>query len=53
MGHYEGQIFDVLRKESAENPYTGRIVVLIPFMEKNGYFDGNGLWIKKISIERF
>jgi len=47
MEHYEEQIFDILRKEGVEIPDTGRIVVLVPFMERNGYFDGNGWWIEK------
>lgn len=47
MEHYEEQIFDILRTEGVEIPDTGRIVVLIPFMERNGYLDGNGWWIEK------
>ena len=47
MEHYEEQIFCILRGEGVKIPDTGRIVVLIPFMERNGYFDGNGWWIEK------
>lgn len=46
MEHYEQQIFDILRSEGVVIPDTGRIVVLVPFMERNGYFDGNGWWIE-------
>ena len=47
MEHYEEQIFCILRSEGVEIPDTGRIAVLIPFMERNGYYDSNGWWMIK------
>ena len=41
------KIFDILRSEGVDIPETGQIKVLAPFMERYGYFDGNGWWIKK------
>ncbi len=46
MDEYEERIFMVLRSEGITIPKTGRINVLNPFMKRNGYFDGNGWWIK-------
>lgn len=46
MEEYENMIFGILRNEGITIPNTGRIEVLIPFMERNGYEDGNGWWIK-------
>lgn len=40
-------IFDILRKEGVIISVTCQITVLVPFMERNGYKDGNGWWIKK------
>lgn len=47
MECYEEQIFDILRNEGVEIPTCGRIVVLAPFMKRNGYLDGNGWWIEE------
>jgi hypothetical protein len=47
MKYYETKIFRILRSEGKTIPKTGRIRVLAPFMEKYGYFDGNGWWIRK------
>ena len=46
MDEYEESIFMVLRSEGITIPKSGRINVLNPFMKRNGYFDGNGWWIK-------
>lgn len=46
MKKYEDQIFTILRNAGIEIPELGRINVLIPFMEKYGYKDGNGWWIE-------
>ena len=40
------RIFDVLKLEGMEIPAKGQIVVLEPFMKRNGYIDGQGWWIK-------
>ena len=40
------RIFAILRAEGVEIPATRQIVVLEPFMKRNGYFDGRGWWIK-------
>ena len=42
MNKLENEIFDILRSEGISIPETGRIKVLIPFMDRNGFFDGNG-----------
>ncbi len=41
------KIFDILREEGVIIPDKGFHKVLVPFMERNGYRDGNGRWIKK------
>lgn len=43
---YEEQIFNILRSEGIEIPSAGQIVVLAPFMERYGYIDGGGWWIR-------
>ena len=40
------KIFDILRGEGVIIPEKGQIAVLSPFMERNGYRDGNGWWVK-------
>ncbi len=40
------RIFDILRAEGVEIPTKRQIVVLEPFMKRNGFRDGNGWWIK-------
>ena len=40
------RIFAILRAEGVEIPATRQIVVLEPFMKRNGYFNGRGWWIK-------
>lgn len=46
MEEYEQQIFTILRSEGVDIPECGRIVVLAPFMERHGYKDGGGWWVK-------
>lgn len=43
----ELDIFDILKNEGVIISDKGRIVVLEPFMKRNGYFDSNGWWIKE------
>ena len=40
-------IFDILKHEGVEIPDKGQIVVLEPFMKRNGFRDGQGWWIKE------
>lgn len=42
----ERQIFRILQSEGVSIPQTGRIAVLSPFMERNGFYDGDGWWIE-------
>ena len=47
MDELEHEIFAILRREGVEIPKTGRIGVLVPFMERNGYCDRGGWWVPK------
>ena len=47
MNKLEDEIFAILIREGITIPKTGQITVLIPFMERNGYYDGNGWWVHK------
>ena len=40
------KIFKILEEEGIEIPEDGQITVLAPFMEKYGYRDGRGWWVK-------
>ena len=40
-------IFDILKAEDVEISEKGQIVVLEPFMKRNGFKDGQGWWIKE------
>ena len=40
------KIFDIMRSEGVSIPDKGQIAVLSPFMERNGYRDGRGWWVK-------
>lgn len=40
-------IFDILKSENIEIPDKGQIVLLEPFMKRNGFRDGQGWWIKE------
>lgn len=40
-------IFEILKLEGVSIPKTGQIEVLTPFMERNGFEDRNGWWVKK------
>lgn len=42
----EEQIFEILSSENVRIPQKGQIEVMIPFMERNGYRDAGGWWIK-------
>ncbi len=44
---YEGLILNLLKNEGLEIPEKGYISVLRIFMDRNGYKDGSGWWIKK------
>lgn len=46
MDYYKSQIFEILKSEGVSIPETGQIVVLKPFMMRNGYIDGQGWWIR-------
>ena len=39
------KIFGILRSEGVTIPESGYITVLTPFMERNGFYDGQGWWI--------
>ncbi len=41
------EIFCILKTEGVEIPAKGQIVVLEPFMKRNGFRDGQGWWIKE------
>ena len=45
MDELKNEIFAILKMEHITIPKTGQIDVLKPFMERNGYYDGNGWWI--------
>lgn len=47
LQEYEDKVFGILKSEGVTIPDTGRIKVLIPFMERNGYTDRSGWWIKE------
>ena len=40
------KIFTILRSEGVSIPDKGQIAVLSPFMERNGYRDYQGWWVK-------
>jgi hypothetical protein len=45
MDELKDKIFAILKTEHIDIPKAGQIEVLKPFMERNGYCDGNGWWI--------
>ena len=47
MEVYEAQIYGILKSEGVVIPEYGQIDVLIPFMERNGFEDCTGWWMKK------
>lgn len=53
MEEYENKIFEILKTEGVTIPSSGRIKVLIPFMERNGYMDGAGWWIEDSKPEDY
>lgn len=44
----EEDIFTILRSEGVEIPEKGQIVVLEPFMRRNGYWNAGGWWVKAV-----
>lgn len=40
------KIFEILKTEGVEVTNRGYIEILMPFMERNGYKDGRGWWVK-------
>ena len=47
MDRLKEEIFEILKREGVEIPETGQITVLSPFMDRNGFYDGDGWWIRK------
>ncbi len=47
MNEYEHRIFNILKNEGIEIHKHGTISALSVFMNRNGYVDGSGWWIKK------
>ena len=47
INEYENRIFEILKNEGITILATGQIGVLNFFMERFGYVDGNGWWIKQ------
>lgn len=45
------KIFGILKSEGIIIPERGYKEVLSPFMERNGYYDGRGWWVRKIEKE--
>lgn len=44
-------IFSILTKEGVIIPESGQRAVLTPFMNRNGYINGNGWWIEAAEVE--
>ena len=42
------RIFKILKEEGIEIPQKGQIIVLEPFMLRNGFVDGCGWWIRSL-----
>ena len=47
MDELEEIVYGYLRSEGITIPEKGRIAVLAPFMDRHGYHNGSGWWIKK------
>ncbi|MBQ8649594.1 MAG: hypothetical protein IJ470_05985 [Clostridia bacterium] len=47
MDEYKNKIFETLISEGITIPTTGQIKVLEPFMNRFGYIDCNGWWVKQ------
>ena len=52
MNEYRNSIFEILISEGISIPVTGQIKVLGPFMERFGYVDSNGWWVKPLETAR-
>lgn len=50
MDQLKAEIFVILKSEGVNIPETKQIDVLEPFMTRNGFYDGNGWWIKNPEI---
>ena len=46
VGGRYNDIYEILRSDGIEIPKNRQIIVLEPFMKRNGYRNGNGWWIK-------
>ena len=46
MDELEQEILDILRSEGVKIPEAGRISVLRPFMERHGFIDRGGWWVR-------
>lgn len=42
-----GKILEILKYEGVNIPQTGQVLVMIPFMKRNGYLFSDGWWIKE------
>ncbi|MDO4546462.1 MAG: hypothetical protein Q4D04_00035 [Clostridia bacterium] len=47
MEFYQEKIFTILKNEGISIVSTGQIRILVPFMERNGYINAGGWWIRK------
>ena len=47
MDEFKAEIHNILRSEGVEIPKRGQVDAEIPFMERNGYKDGDLWWVKK------
>ena len=45
MNEYKARILDILTNEGVTIPATDQMQILVPFMARNGYVDGNGWWV--------
>lgn len=43
----KGKIFEILKSENIEIPTKNQMIVLEPFMKRNGFQDAQGWWIKE------
>ncbi len=48
IGEYEARIFEIVKRDNPLVTNKGTRWTLKPFMEKHGYIDGRGWWIKTI-----
>ena len=48
MDSLKNDIFKILLAKGITIPDKGQINALIPLMERNGFYDGNGWWVTRI-----